>query len=282
MTPISIAYSPDTDDAFMVYALKEKLVDWKGYTFEFVSGDIQNLNEKALEAVYDVTAISMALFPSIREKYNLLPIGASIGDRFGPVVVVRDGSWISDISEIQNKRIAIPGKQTSAFFAASELLPANEWVAMPFDEIEPAIRQGQVDGGILIHELQINYESFGLRKLADLGQLWHSRFDLPLPLGGIAIRKNLPDPTKKQIHSIYRSSIEYAFTHREEVLRKASEWAKEGLDAELSEKYIEMYVNEDSLALRPSVQEGIKTLFNCGFKNGLCEEFSFSNAMITD
>lgn len=279
---ISLAYSPDTDDAFMVYALKEKKIDWQGLDFEFISADIQKLNQATLAGKYDVSAISIALFPAIKDDYELLPIGASVGDKFGPVVVCAgERSDLVKLSDLEARRVAMPGVNTSAFFAASELLPNCQWVEMPFDEIEPAIKTGAVDAGILIHELQINYENFGLRKLVDLGQLWDDKFSLPLPLGGIVIRKSLAAELKSTLLDLYRSSIKYAFAHQELVLAQASEWAKEGLDASLSEKYISMYVNHDSLDLSPAVQQGIRELFRCGYKNGLCPSVDFLGTMIS-
>jgi 1,4-dihydroxy-6-naphthoate synthase len=267
----------------MIYALKDKLIEWEGFEFEFISADIQQLNEKATREAYDVTAISMALYPSIHQSYDMLPIGASIGDKFGPVVVTKkNNTAIESIESLAGKKVAVPGKHTSAYFAASELLPRCEWVPLPFDEIESSIQSGSVDAGILIHELQLNFESFSLKKICDLGSLWNNKYQLPLPLGGIVIRKSLPIEVKKSVLEKYRESIEYAFANRDAVLAKASEWAKEGLDKELSEKYIDMYVNHDSLQLTTNVRRGIAQLFECGFNHGLCDQVEFLGSMVSD
>ena len=270
---ISIAYSPDTDDAFMVQALMDGKIDHPGYVFEFISGDIQELNEAAKQSLYDVTAISIAAYPSISENYVMAPVGASIGENFGPAVIVKKNSNIKTIDDLSNKRIAIPGKETSAYYSSCSLLPSFEPEFMIFSEIENAVEHGKVDAGILIHELQIDCENEKFKKIDDLGALWAKKYDgLPLPLGINAIKRDLGPQKVQDLTEIYRESIRYAFRNRKEILQKAINSANPGMTMEMGEKYIDMYVNERALNLDEDVRKGIKTLFDTGFEKGLCKK----------
>lgn len=269
--PIRIAYSPDTDDAFMVLGLRTRAIDWEGYKFEFLSDDIQALNATALAcANYEVTAISTAAYPALADKYALMPVGSSVGNRFGPAIVVAPNSSVTKLSDLAGRRVAVPGLQTSAYFAARALLPDFTPVPLPFYEIGPAVLNGTVDAGILIHELQLNCEEQGFRKLNDLGTLWFERFELPLPLGANAIRRDLGNKVIEDITRLYRQSIEWAMNRRSDSITTASELAKAGLSAELADRYIEMYVNQDSLTFSEEVVEGMEALYASGAEAGLC------------
>ena len=267
---ISIAYSPDTDDAFMVHALKTGALAAPNYEFTFVSSDIQVLNEAARLGVYDVTAISIAAYPSIADDYYLMPVGASIGDEFGPALIVPEGSALTSAKDLAGRRIAIPGRQTSAYFAARGLI--GDFVAVPkhFLEIGPAVLSGEVDAGILIHELQLDCEKHGFKKLGDLGRLWFDAFGLPLPLGANAIRRSLGAEVIADVTSLLRQSIERGLANREETLKAALSQAHADLDLKGGDRYISMYVNERSLGFRADVRQGIERLFSLGQAAGLC------------
>jgi len=277
MRKISVAYSPDTDDAFMVYAMKEGLIDCRGYEFEFITGDIQKLNEDALTETYDVTAISMAAYPSMADKYLMMTIGASIGDEFGPAIVVAKDSPIEFVEDLREQKVAVPGKNTSAFFAAMDLFGPFNPEYCRFDAIEGKIKSGEVTGGILIHEPQLDCELLGLKKIGDLGKLWHQKYQLPLPLGANAIRRELGTEMIAELNAIYKESIEYALANRKSTIEKASESAVVGLPYEMADKYIDQYVNERSLDLQKDVLNGIEVLFAAGTKNGLCAEIADKN-----
>jgi 1,4-dihydroxy-6-naphthoate synthase len=267
---ISIAYSPDTDDAFMVLALREKRVDWEDFEFSFTVGDIQELNEAARNGVYDITAISVGAYPSLRERYLLMPVGASIGDEFGPAVVTKPNSSTT-IDQLAGKRIAVPGLNTSAHIAAQALFGPFIAVPMYFMNIRDAVLNGDVDAGILIHELQLDPESEGLRKITDLGRLWFDRFQLPLPLGANAIRRDLSPEVISSLSRIYRRSVEVGLENRVATIASAvnSAAAKDSLDEVKGERYISMYVNHRSLEFQTDVLAGIRTMFEQGVDLGL-------------
>lgn len=267
---ISIAYSPDTDDAFMVLALREKRVDWEDFEFSFTVGDIQELNDDARNSVFDITAISVGAYPNLRENYLLMPIGASVGDEFGPAIVTSPGSTLS-IDDLRGKRIAVPGLNTSAHIAAQALFGPFTAVPMYFMDIRNAVVTGDVDAGILIHELQLDPESAGLQKISDLGRLWHNRFQLPLPLGANAIRRSLGPQTIARLSRIYRRSIEVGLENRSATITSAvnSAAAKDLLDEAMGDRYISMYVNHRSLEFQEDVLSGIRTMFDQGAQKGL-------------
>lgn len=267
---ISIAYSPDTDDAFMVLALREKRVPWEDFNFTFTVGDIQELNEAARQGQYDITAISVGAYPSLRDKYLMMPVGASIGDEFGPAIVTKPDSTTT-VSDLAGKRIAVPGLNTSAHIAAQSLFGPFVAVPMYFMNIRDAVLNGDVDAGILIHELQLDPESAGLRKITDLGRLWYDRFQLPLPLGANAIRRDLDPDTITRLSRIYRRSVEVGLENRAETIASAVNLAaaKDALDEVKGDRYISMYVNERSLEFQSDVLAGIRTLYEQGAARGL-------------
>ena len=278
---ISLAFSPDTDDQFMVQALRERKLDWGPYEFEFIVGDIQELNEAARHGKYDITAISMAAYPDLRDEYLLMPVGSSIGDGFGPAVVTRPGG-ILDLAGpgLAGKRVAVPGLRTSAFLAARVLLGEFEAVPMYFMDIAPAVREGRVDAGILIHEMQIDCETHGLIKAADLGALWFGRFGLPIPLGGNAIRRGLGEEHVTALTRLFRDSITTGLAARQETLKGAISTAVAKLDENLGDRYISMYVNHRSLGLQDDVMEGLDRLLGEGSRLGLYEPVNARDCVV--
>ncbi len=275
---ITVAYSPDTDDAFMVHAMRTGQVDTLGYEFSFVSADIQKLNEQALDQTFDVTAISIAAYPAISENYLLMPIGASVGDAFGPAIIVREDSPFSVPSSLVGRRIAIPGRMTSAFFAARALIGPFEEVALPFSEISDAVLNGHVDAGILIHELQLDCEQHGFRKVGDLGRLWQSRFALPLPLGANAIKRSLGESVIREVTQIMRESIEVGLARRTDTLREALAQSGAHIGLEEGDRYISMYVNHRSLSFASDVRTAVTRLLSEGVAAGLCPSYDESQA----
>lgn len=270
---ISIAYSPDTDDAFMMEALVQKKIPWDDFDFKFIRDDIQKLNQEATQELYDITAISLAAYPSLEDKYILLDVGSSIGDAFGPAIVVRPESPIKSIEDLKGKRIAVPGAQTSAFFAASILLPEFEAVPMYFGDMSDAVLNQQVDAAILIHEMQICTLENNLRKISDLGILWDKRFSLPLPLGGNAIKRSLTSETRQKLIQKLKESIEYGLANREETLKVAVDNSVKGmaLDMQQANKYIDMYVNERTLSMQEDVVSALEIMYTQAAELELCK-----------
>jgi len=269
-TRISLAYSPDTDDAFMVTAMQEGGVDLGPYEFDYHVDDIQVLNDAALEGRYDITAISVAAWPSISATYKFMPIGGSIGDAFGPAVVVSPASSLKDLSDLHGKKVAIPGLKTSAYFAAMALTGGFVPVPMYFKRILDAVKDGTVDAGVLIHERQLDCDVHGVKKISDLGAAWSQKFDLPLPLGSNAIRRSLGADVIADLSAIYRASIVAGLADRKETLKKALARSKAGIDEKLGDRYISMYVNSNSLDFSDLVVQGTQKLYDEAARFGLC------------
>lgn len=275
---ITLAYSPDTDDAFMVHALRSGAIATGPYDFVCTAADIQFLNEQALHGAYDVTAISIGAYPRLADRYLMMPVGASIGDEFGPALIVRPDSGLTKLEDLAGKRIAVPGRYTSAFMAARGLLPAFVDVPMNFLDIGPSVQRGSVDAGILIHELQLAPEEQGFRKLADLGKLWWQRYQLPLPLGANAIKRDLGPKVIGEVTAILRASIEAGLATRGPTLAAALGQSKAGLDLAAGEQYIAMYVNHRSLAFATDARQAIEQLFRVGAAAGLCKSLRVEEA----
>jgi 1,4-dihydroxy-6-naphthoate synthase len=239
--PIRIGHSPDPDDAFMVWALAEERVDTRGLEFELVPADIQTLNEWAREARLEVTALSAAAYPVVQDDYLLLPHGASLGAGYGPIVVAREQL---SRGRLQRTRIAIPGRMTTAYLVLRMYL-GGDFVheAMPFDEILPAVAEGRVDAGLLIHEGQLPYESEGLKKVVDLGEWWLLETGLPLPLGANVARRDVGAENLFELSEVLRESIQAGLDNREEAMEYALQFGR-GLDTELADRFVGMYVNE--------------------------------------
>src|SRR5574339_211122 len=225
MTPqrITVAHSPDSDDAFMFFGLASGAVDTHGIVVDQVLADIETLNRAAFEGKYEVTAVSFHAFAHLADKYALLPHGASMGDRYGPIVVARAGGPTA----VKGTRIAIPGTLTTAYLALRLYEPDFEYVVVPFDEIQQAVLDGKAEAGLLIHEGQLTYQDEGLRKIVDLGEWWNERTGgLPLPLGGNIIRRDLGPPMIRKVSQLLHHSIAYALSHRNEAAEYAEQFGR--------------------------------------------------------
>jgi 1,4-dihydroxy-6-naphthoate synthase len=249
----TLGHSPDPDDAFMFYAIAENKIDLRGYRFEHRLEDIQTLNERALRGELHISAISIHAYPYVANKYALLPCGASMGDGYGPVVIRKRSTLNADSTHdaearefLSGKKIAVPGKMTSAFLALELFLGGFDYVVVPFDQIFEAVSSGRADVGLIIHEGQLTYERLGFEKVIDLGEWWKHETGLPLPLGGNVLRKDIPRPIQRDLLEIIRESIEFGLAHRDEAVRHALPYARE-MNADLASKFIGMYVNEFTL-----------------------------------
>jgi 1,4-dihydroxy-6-naphthoate synthase len=240
---VTVAHSPDSDDAFMHYGIACGKVPTDGVEFDHVLKDIETLNRAAFEGKYEVSAVSFHAYAHLTDKYLLLPHGSSMGDEYGPVVVARqDGP-----SSLEGVKVAIPGTLTTAFLALRIYDPAVEYVVMPFDVIQDRVRDGTVEAGLLIHEGQLTYQDEGLKKIVDLGEWWAERTGgLPLPLGGNVIRRDLGDEMVAKVSRILHDSIEYALDHRQEALDYALQYGR-GLARDKADKFVGMYVNDLTL-----------------------------------
>jgi 1,4-dihydroxy-6-naphthoate synthase len=263
---ISIAHSPDSDDAFMFYGLATNKVRVPGFKFTHTLQDIETLNHLAIdEAFYDVTAISFAAYPFMQEKYTLMACGGSVGDGYGPMIVATRKYSLDEIKKI---RIAVPGTLTTAYLTLKLFAPEIETVTIPFDKIIPAVLSGEFDAGLIIHEGQLTYATEGLAKVLDLGQWWHDQTGLPLPLGGNAIRRALGPETMLTTTSALRDSIQHALDHRDEALEYAMQFARD-LDTSLANRFVGMYVNERTLDYGEDGKEAIRKLLALGHERGI-------------
>ncbi|MCM3879143.1 MAG: hypothetical protein ND807_03445 [Vicinamibacterales bacterium] len=240
---ITVAHSPDSDDAFMFYGFASGGVETYGIQVEHLLADIETLNRAAFDGKYEVTAVSFHAYAHLTDKYLLLSHGASMGDKYGPVVVAKaDGP-----RTLENVVVAVPGLLTTAYLALKLFAPNVEVKVMPFDQIQQAVHDGTVAAGLLIHEGQLTYESEGLRKIVDLGEWWAEKTGgLPLPLGGNVIRRDLGMDNVAKISRMLHDSIAYALSHREEALDYAMQYGR-GLDRKKADRFVGMYVNELTL-----------------------------------
>jgi len=262
---IKLAHSPDSDDAFMFYALATHKLATPGYKYAHVLSDIQTLNEAALSETYDVTAVSFAAYPWLRDKYILLDCGASFGEGYGPIVV---SSKSLKKEELNGKHIAVPGLKTTAYLALRLFEPNFEAVVMPFDKILDAVQKGLVEAGLLIHEGQLLFPQLGLHRVVDLGLWWQEQTGLPLPLGGNAVRRALGPAVGRQIAKTIRESVQYGLEHREEALNYAMQFARD-METELADKFVGMYVNKWTLGYGERGRRAVKELIARGTKAGL-------------
>jgi 1,4-dihydroxy-6-naphthoate synthase len=262
---ISVAHSPDSDDAFMFYGLATNKLNTGDLQFTHVLRDIQTLNEEAQREVHDVTAISFHAYAYVAEKYALLPHGASIGDNYGPIVVAREPATKDDLSAL---KVAIPGLLTSAFLALRICNGDFQYEVMPFDEIIDAVQDGRCDAGLLIHEGQLFYQSIGLHKIVDLGEWWHARTGLPLPMGGNAIRRSLGPETMARVSQYLRESIEYSLSHREDALEYAMQFARD-MEPALADRFVSMWVNDLTLDYGDRGREAVRRLLEEGVERGI-------------
>jgi len=262
---IKLAHSPDSDDAFMFYALATNRVKAPGLKFTHVLADIETLNQAADQETYDVTAISFAAYPYLKDKYVLLDSGASFGEGYGPMVVAAKPMKRQDLA---GKRIAVPGLRTSAYLALRLSQPDFEAVPTPFDQILDAVQQGTVRAGLIIHEGQLLYSQLGLHRIVDLGLWWKETTALPLPLGGNAVRRALGPEVAQRISQAIRESVAYALDHREEALNYALQFARD-MDADLADKFVGMYVNRWTLGYGETGRAAVQELLDRGAQAGL-------------
>ena len=263
---ITVAHSPDSDDAFMFYGLASGNVDTGGLVVDQVLSDIETLNRAAFEGKYEVTAVSFHAYAHLVDKYALLPHGASMGDKYGPIVVSRSDS---STRAVKGTRIAIPGTLTTAYLALRIYEPDFQYVVVPFDQIQQAVLDGKAEAGLLIHEGQLTYQDEGLRKIVDLGEWWSERTGgLPLPLGGNIIRRDLGPEMIGKVSKLLHASIAYALSHRKEAVEYALQFGR-GLDRVRTDRFVGMYVNDLTLAYGQRGRQGLERLLTDAFERGL-------------
>jgi 1,4-dihydroxy-6-naphthoate synthase len=264
---IRIAHSPDSDDAFMFYALTQGLLDTGGLTIEHRLSDIESLNQAAFEGTYEITALSFHAYAHLADRYQLMPSGASFGDGYGPVVVSTDPRSRDSLA---GKRVAIPGELTTAHLALRLWQPDISTINVPFDKIFDTVAAGEVDAGVVIHEGQLTYGDIGLHKVEDLGEWWQGETDGPLPLGANGIRRDLPEDQKTLLCRLLTESINYALDHREEALSYATQYARElEEDPVRSDRFVGMYVNDWTRSYGQAGRRAVQHLLDRGFEAGV-------------
>jgi 1,4-dihydroxy-6-naphthoate synthase len=273
---LRLGHSPDPDDAFMFYALAKEKIPTGPYRFEHVLQDIQTLNQRARSGELEITAISIHAYPYVADRYALTSCGSSMGDQYGPMVVCRQKVatkfGADPLTWLRGRRIAIPGELTTAFLALQLCLGKGgvefEYQVVMFDKIPEAVRQGEFDAGLIIHEGQLTYEQMGLHKLIDLGVWWHEKTGLPLPLGGNCIRKDLGPKVCQEVTDILKHSIRYSLDHRPQAVEYALQFGRD-LDRKLADEFVGMYVNHWTLDYGPRGREAISRLLREGAEAGL-------------
>ncbi len=258
---IRVGHSPDADDAFMFYALAKEKIPMKGFSVEHVIEDIESLNQRALRADLEVTAVSCHAYAYLAEHYQVMRSGASVGDRYGPILVSKN----KKIGGLRNKTIAIPGKLTTAYLVLQ--LYEKDFVPLflPFDQVLEAVKTGQAELGLVIHEGQITYETHKLYKVLDLGVWWHEKTGLPLPLGIDIIRRDLGQETIASFSELFKESIQYALSHREEALKYALQFGR-GISEELNDRFVGMYVNSRTVDIGRDGEAGFQKLLDEAFQ----------------
>jgi 1,4-dihydroxy-6-naphthoate synthase len=265
-TRITVAHSPDSDDAFMFYGLASHNVDTGGIVVDQVLADIETLNRAAFDGKYEVTAVSFHAYAHLADRYALLAHGASMGDNYGPIVVSRTEDRLR---EVRGSRIAIPGTLTTAYLTLRLYEPDFEYIVVPFDRIQQAVLDRQADAGLLIHEGQLTYQDEGLRKIVDLGEWWNERTGgLPLPLGGNIIRRDLGLDMIRKVSKMLHDSIAYALSHRKEAVEYAEQFGR-GLDREKTDKFVGMYVNDLTLGYGERGRKAVELLMTEAFEKRL-------------
>ena len=263
---ISIAHSPDSDDAFMFYGLATNKVRVPGYKFSHTLCDIETLNRRAQdEAFYDVSAISFHAYPYLQNNYTLMGCGGSVGEGYGPMIISPRQLQLKDLGRI---KIAVPGTLTTAFLALKIFNPDVETEVVPFDQIIPAVQAGKFEAGLIIHEGQLTYARSGLHKVLDLGVWWRETTGLVLPLGGNAIRRSLGAEKHRIISKALRDSIQHGLDHREQALEYAMQFARD-LDTSLASRFVSMYVNERTLDYGADGRQAIRKLLDLGHERGI-------------
>ncbi len=261
-----LGHSPDSDDAFMFYALAERKIATDGFTFEHILRDIETLNQWAREGTLEITAISVHAYAYVADKYAILSHGASMGDNYGPMVVTREPA---EIEWLRDKRIAIPGLMTSAYLALRLLLGDFAYEVVPFDQIMEAVHEGRYDAGLLIHEGQLTHGELGLHTVVDLGKWWHQQTDgLPLPLGVNAVRRDLGPERMAALSRVLKASIQYSLDHRAPALEHAMQYAR-GLSTETADTFVGMYVNDWTLDMGERGKESIRLFLKRAADQGI-------------
>ena len=262
---ITVCHSPDSDDAFMFFALAAGRIDTGDLRYRHELQDIESLNQRALRGELEVTAVSIHAYAYLADRYLLLPHGASMGDRYGPRLVARIPT---EREAIRGKRIAIPGPMTSAYLALRLFEPDFVPVPTPFDQIESAVLDGVVDLGLLIHEGQLTYGDEGLHLIVDLGEWWYEETGLPLPLGGNVVRRDLGPALTRTISRHLRDSIAHSLAHRDQALDHAMQFAR-GLDRDKADAFVGMYVNQRTLDYGPDGRAAVQLFLERGFRAGI-------------
>lgn len=267
---LKIAHSPDADDIFMAYGLACGAVSVPGVRFEFVKADIEVLNQRTLDGAYPVTAISFGAYPYIKDRYILATAGASMGEAdYGPIVVAKS---TFSAEHLANATIAVPGKYTSATLLLKLAHPTAKTVVIPFREILAAVTSGRVDAGLLIHESQLQFAAKGCHVVLDLPKWWRTTYALPIPLGTNAIRRDLDPALQSLLATALRDSIRYALDHREAALKYTQDVRDEHFPISFLDRYVEMYVNQRTLAIGDEEQRAVQTLYDAAFEAGLLTE----------
>jgi 1,4-dihydroxy-6-naphthoate synthase len=265
---IRVAHSPDSDDAFMFWALAHDKIDTEGLTFEHTLTDIETLNQEALKGTYELTAISYHAYAKIYDKYALLNVGSSIGDKYGPVVIAKKPFTKDELKQVT---IAVPGEMTTAYLALKIWEPELKTQVVPFDQIMERVESGEFAAGLIIHEGQLTYQKQGFVKVVDLGEWWFEETNLTLPLGGNAIRLDLGDELIQKIGRVLKRSIEFGLKHRQEALDYALQFAR-GLDRDTANEFVGMYVNEMTLDADAEIRKAVKLLLWRGQGIGVISE----------
>jgi len=264
---IQVAHSPDSDDAFMFYALAAGKIDTGDLRYEHVLQDIETLNQRSMRAELEVTAVSIHAFAYLADKYTLLPHGASMGDKYGPRLVTKGSAK----SSVKGKKVAVPGLKTSAYLALKLYEPDFEPVVTPFDKIEHAVADGEQEFGLLIHEGQLTFADRGLHLVADMGEWWFSQTGLPLPLGGNVVRTDLGKPLIDSISRHLHASIAYGLSHRSDALDHSMKYAR-GLDRSKADTFVGMYVNDWTLDYGAKGREAVRLFLKRGYEAGVVKQ----------
>ena len=255
------AHSPDSDDAYMFYALATRKIRSNVVQFRHVLGDIQTLNQKARAGEYELTAISYHAYPYVADKYRLMAAGSSVGDGYGPMIVA---THPMEPEEVKGKRIAIPGTLTTAYLALKMFEPDFEPVVVPFDKILESVQNGVADAGLIIHEAQLTYNKVGFHRVLDMGKWWKDKFGMPLPLGGNVLLRSLADDVKSECCRMMRESIQYALDNHAEALEYAMQFARD-MEPRLAEKFIGMYVNDYTVDAGELIPKAVQKLLDMGY-----------------
>jgi 1,4-dihydroxy-6-naphthoate synthase len=278
MIPIRVGHSPDPDDAFMFYALAHEKIDMRCFKVEHVIEDIESLNQRAIKGELEVTAVSCHAYAYLADQYAVMRSGASVGDRYGPILVRKGLGTRSSGLVLKGKRIAIPGELTTAYLAlqlyskaiinSESRVPSPEFqpVFVPFDQVFDVVKKGKADYGLVIHEGQITHEEHGLEKVLDLGAWWHEKTRLPLPLGIDIIRRDLGSTIMASFAKLFKESIEYALKHRKDALEYASRFGR-GISEDLNDRFVAMYVNDRTLDIGADGEAGFRKLLDEAYQH---------------